>query len=298
MRFKLTLLLALLIPISAAAQTPEDATRRLWDTAFIVAPAKKHAVKRRAPARAYRVATPAVPIDKVDPNNVVGVTIWRLRTASPTDAGERLIVHEHNVDKEWVPQRIAAGTRLAQGDRVRVSIEAARTGYLYVIDREQYADGTLGEPYLIFPTTRTLGGDNKLSIGRLVEIPAQDDNPPYFTVKRSRPNHIAEVLSVLVTPEPLEGIQIGEQAQKLAESQVASWEKSWSTRVGRLEMQNTVGQSWTKEERDAGGENTRALTATGPAPQLLFYRPGAKASDPIFVQLRLLYEGAGKRTSQ
>ena len=52
--------------------------------------------------------------------------------------------------------------------------------YLYVIDREQYADGTQGEPYLIFPTTRTRGGDNSVKAGRVMEIPSQDDNPPYL----------------------------------------------------------------------------------------------------------------------
>ena len=95
-------------------------------------------------------------------------------------------------------------------------MEAARSGYLYVIDREQYADGTFSEPYLIFPTTRTLNGDNKVNVGKLIEIPAQDDGPPYFTLKRSRPDQVAEVLSVLITPEPLDKVEITDKAQKLA----------------------------------------------------------------------------------
>ena len=98
---------------------------------------------------------------------------------------------------------MAAGTdfgkyEIVQGRSIANQCEAVRAGYLYVIDREQYADGTLGEPYLIFPT-RTSAGDNKVA-GRLLEIPAQDDSPPFFTMKKSRPDHVAEVLSVLVTP--------------------------------------------------------------------------------------------------
>jgi hypothetical protein len=46
---------------------------------------------------------------------------------------------------EWTPQRIEADTPLKVGERVRLSIESPRTGYLYVIDREQYADGSYGE---------------------------------------------------------------------------------------------------------------------------------------------------------
>ena len=280
MRLISGLILLILIVVSGLAQKPEDATRKLWDTAFIASPSSKKATTRR---RAYRNATPNVPVNNVAPETVVGVTLWRLRPANRADSGERLIVHDDN--SEWLPERISATTRLVQGDKLRISVETVRAGYLYVIDREQYADGTLGEPYLIFPTTRTSGGNNEVSVGRLLEIPAQDDSPPFFTMKKSRPDHVAEVLSVLVTPTPLEQVQITDKAQKLTDAQVTSWEKAWGTSVGRLEMSET-GQTWTKEEKNA---TTRALTASAPAPQLLFYRPSVKPTEPMYVKLRLQY---------
>jgi len=264
------------------AQKSDEATRKLWDTAFITPSTSRRSSKRRS---SYRVATPNVPVDNVAPDTVVGVTIWRLRPARRSDSGERLIVHDDNATKEWLPERISANTRLVQGDKLRITVEAVRAGYLYVIDREQYADGTLGEPYLIFPTTRTGGGDNQVAVGRLLEIPAQDDSPPFFTMRKSRPDHVAEVVSVLVSPTPVEGLQINDKAQKLSEAQVASWEKNWGSSVGRLEM-STTGQAWTREEKDS---TTRALTASAPAPQLLFYRPMLKASEPLFVKLKLQY---------
>ena len=285
MRVIIGCVLVILMVLVVPAQKPEDATRKLWDTAFINSSTKKKSSHRRRASGSYRVATPNVPVDNVVPDTVVGVTIWRLRAANRSDSGERLITHDDNATKEWVPERISASTRLVQGDRLRISIEAVRAGYLYVIDREQYADGTLGEPYLIFPTTRTSGGDNKVSVGRLLEIPAQDDSPPFFTMKKSRPDHVAEVLSVLVTPAPLEGVQITDKAQKISEAQLASWEKNWGGSVGRLEM-TTQGQTWTKEEKDA---NTRALTANAPAPQLLFYRPSVKSTEPMLLKLKLNY---------
>jgi hypothetical protein len=263
------------------AQKADEATRKLWDTAFISSNTRKSSKRRSG----YRIATPNVPIENVAPDTVVGVTLWRLRPANRSDSGERLIVHDDNATKEWLPERISANTKLIQGDRLRISVEAVRAGYLYVIDREQYADGTLGEPYLIFPTTRTVGGDNEVAIGRLLEIPAQGDSPPFFTMRKSRPDHVAEVMSVLVTPTKLEGLEITNKAQKLSEAQVAEWEKTWGSSVGRLEM-STTGQAWTREEKDS---NTRALTASAPAPQLLFYRPSAKTTEPIFVKLRLQY---------
>jgi hypothetical protein len=279
MRVILILALLVLLVLSICAQRPEEMTRKLWDTAFSSSSTKKSTNRRRA----YRNATPNVPVNNVAPETVVGMTLWRLRRPRQTDSGERLIVHEDNT--EWMPERISATTRLAQGDRIRISVEAVRAGFVYIIDREQYADGSLGEPYLIFPTNRTGGGDNEVAIGRLLDIPAQDDSPPFFVMKKSRTDHVAEVMSVLVTPKRLEDIKITDKALKLTEEQVASWEKSWGSSVGRMEMA-MAGQSWTKEEKDA---RTRALTASAPPPQLLFYRPSVKPTEPMFVKLRLAY---------
>lgn len=279
MRVILSLVLLVLLVLSICAQSPEEMTRKLWDTAFSSSTTKKAGNRRRA----YRNATPNVPVNNVAPETVVGMTLWRLRPPRRTDSGERLIVHEDNT--EWTPERISATTRLGQGDRIRISVEAVRAGFVYIIDREQYADGSLGEPYLIFPTKRTGGGDNEVAIGRLLDIPAQDDSPPFFVMKKSRADHVAEVMSVIVTPRRLEDIKIADKALKLTDEQVASWEKSWGSSVGRMEMA-TAGQSWTKEEKDA---RTRALTASAPPPQLLFYRPSVKPTEPMFVKLRLAY---------
>src|SRR5215212_9792397 len=276
--FALLVLIALSMGVSA--QRPEEMTRKLWDTAFSGS-SKKTGNRRRA----YRNATPNVPVNDVAPETVVGVTLWRLRTPRRSDSGERLIVHDDNATTEWVPERISATTRLVQGERLRISVEAVRAGYVYIIDREQYADGSLGDPYLIFPTKRTGAGDNQVAIGRLLDVPAQDDSPPFFTMRKSRADHVAEVLSVIVTPTRLEDVTITDKALKLTDVQVASWEKSWGSSVGRMEMA-MAGQSWTKEEKDA---RTRALTASAPPPQLVFYRPSVKSTEPMFVKLRLAY---------
>jgi hypothetical protein len=284
MRVIVSLVLLILVVTSISlAQQADEMTRKLWDTAFSSSPTNRKSAPRRRTS--YRIATPNVPVENVAPDTVVGVTLWRLRPANRADSGERLIVHDDNTTTEWLPERISANTKLVQGDRLRISVEAVRAGYLYVIDREQYADGTLGEPYLIFPTKRTAGGDNQVAVGRLLEIPAQDDSPPYFTMKKSRPDHVAEVVSVLVSPTPLEGVQITDKALKLTNDQVAEWEKAWGSSVGRMEM-TTTGQTWSREEKDA---RTRALTASAPAPQLLFYRPSVKPTEPMFVKLRLQY---------
>jgi hypothetical protein len=284
----ITLTITVLISGSISYTQDEGPTRHLWDTAYLKK-ATGPVTARKSARRVYKIATPNVPVEGVSPDTVVGVTIWRLRPARSAESGERIIVHEQAGATELVPERVSADSKLNEGDRVRISIEAARTGYLYVIDRERYANGTVGEPVLIFPTTRTRGGDNRVKAGRVIEIPSQDDSPPFFTMRKSRADNTGENLIVLVTLTALSGLEIGERAQKLDDEKVAMWEKSWGNSVGRLDMENSEGLSWTKSEREAGADATRSLTEEEPAPQTLYYRPGATAADPVLVKVQLQY---------
>jgi hypothetical protein len=116
-----------------------------------------------------------------------------------------------------------------------------------VIDRERYSSGERGQPYLIFPTTRTHGGDNKTVSGKLVDIPAQDDRPNFFSLRQSRTDQIEEELTVLLTKEPLPGIEIGPKALPLAQAQVEQWEKQWgSVKAELFELSGGAGKSWTR----------------------------------------------------
>ena len=280
-------LAGLLVPLAQQTQENET-TRHLWDTAFIDQ-GKKATATRKPARRSYRVITPKVPITGVSADTVIGITLWRLRPTRPADTGERIITHEGPQSVAWLPERVSSNGRLSEGDRIRMSIEVARTGYLYVVDQEQYADGSKGEPYLIFPTTRTRGGDNSVKAGRVIEIPAQDDSPPYFTLKRTRANHVGENVIVLVTPTPIESLTITDRTLRVSGETLAQWEKSWGTETGRLEMTNGAGQSWTKQERDAGANGTRSMTEAEPAPQTLYYRPGVGNKDPVLIKVLLQY---------
>jgi hypothetical protein len=177
---------------------------------------------------------------------------------------------------------------LKTADRVRLSIESPQTGYLYVIDREQFAENKLGEPNLIFPTTRTHNGDNHVSAGHLIEIPAQDDRPSYFTLRPTHPDQIGEQLMLLVTDKPIEGLDIGPKSIVLSEAQVAQWQKDWGKKAERFEMVAGAGKPWSKAEQEAGADATRLLTQDDPGPQTI-YRVSAKPDEPILVNLKLAY---------
>ena len=255
--------------------------------------------RRKPPARAsaqtpkYIRKTPAVATSvKADLSTMeIGVTIWRLRPGVASDGGARVLVQESAQSSQWTPQRIEADTSLRVGERVRITIESPRAGYLYVIDREQYADGTLGDAYLIFPTLRTRGGDNRVRPGRLVDIPAQEDTPSYFTLVPSpnRSDQVAEVLTIIVTPEPFEDLPLSNNPIKLSKDDVAKWERSWSTQVERFEMVGGAGQAWTAMEKEASSmSGARLLTQEEPAPQTI-YRIGSKNKKAFLVTVPLRY---------
>jgi hypothetical protein len=296
---------AVAAPAPAQADKQEDESRQIYFDYAESRPKKKSAAgNTKAAARRARrylrktpkaIAQTAKSAKAIAQHNAadiaqVGITIWKLRPSGASDEKETRILDQEETSQnvELTPVRIEAETRLQVKDKVRLSIESQRAGYLYVIDRELYADGTMSEPYLIFPTLRTRGGDNKVQAGMLVDIPAQEDRPNYFTMKPSRPDQVGEVLTVLVTPQPLDVPPLQRKYMRLPEGQVSQWERDWKAEVERFEMEGGAGQAWTKEEKAAGSSGTRLLDQEDPAPQTI-YRVAAKRGHPVVITVPLRY---------
>jgi hypothetical protein len=274
-----------------------DGTRQIIPEEFVKARPTK---SKAAPAKrnTYRNSTGKVVAKSANASEnftQLGLTIWRMRHAAASEAGTRIIVQEEGQTTEWIPERIEANTPLRIGERIRFSFESPQTGYLYVIDREQYADGTMGDPYLIFPTTRTRNGNNQVMAGRLIEIPAQEDRPNYFTLRQSRMDQTGEYLTVIVSNEPLKELVITDKALKLSVEQMAKWETEWGAQSERFEMVGGKGKSWTKEEQEAGADATRSLTQDDPGPQTI-YRVATKPGQPILIKVGLKYGASRVRT--
>lgn len=277
----------------AQSKALDDESRGIVAEEFLKSrPAKKGSIKKRLNYRRASAKTSALNNESGDFAQV-GLTVWRLRPAKNDDA-VRIVVHEGEDSVAWTPVRVNSTTPLPFGERVRFSFESPREGYLYVIDREQYSDGSFGEPYLIFPTTRTRGGDNRVSAGRIVEIPGQEDRPNYFKLARNRSDQVGESLTVILTPQPLEGITIGDKMLQLSNEQLAKWEKIWGAEVQRFELADGAGKAWTRSEKEAGEDATRQLTQEDPAPQTI-YRVAVKADQPILVKIGLRYARSNTR---
>jgi hypothetical protein len=286
---------ALLFTLALTVGAFQDTTRNLWDTEFVqkrpqgTSTPKKNVTykrtKRPVQAAVPKAATPAPP--KLASDSMVGVTVWRLRPSKTADSGAaRLLVHEKEGDSgvEWVPERLDTNTPISEGQRVRLAVEVPRDGYLYVIDRELYRDGSHSKNYIIFPTKRLRGGSNAVSAGAVVEIPGQSDSPGYLTLLRSRPDHIAEELMLLVTPQPLDDLDIADEAQEISSDKVAEWESKWGGSIEQLDLEGGKGTAYTKAELQAGAGSK--LTQSDPLPQTIF-KVAAEPGSPYLVRLPL-----------
>src|SRR3989441_4021452 len=272
---------------SAVVAQDEDASKAIKAEEFIK---ERPASAKRTPAR-YKPASKSTSNATPPPGTTfaqMGVTFWRLRKSTVADKTKELIEDEEGTAVEWTPERIEEATALYPGQKVRLGIESlSRAGYLYVIDRAQYADGTLGEPLLIFPTLKT-NDLNRVKAGRLIYIPSATGK---FTITPSdtTKNHVGELVTIIVAAQPLmPSDQLASRAIRLRRQQVESWEKQWGATAARFDMDGGVGQAMTEKEQAVGSDKSQELTQDDPPPQTV-YRLAIKPENPILLNVQLKF---------
>lgn len=303
-QFVIAAALLLMFSASSAIAQDQDTERRFWPPNYRPAapaakstkPATRPAYKRTSPALEKGAITTAA-----ERNSVVGITVWRLKpyediaSAKPKEDIARILVTRKGKKSDFAAERVEASTAFTKGQMLRLSIEVPRSGYIYVIDREQYEDGSVSAPYLVYPLN-AVQDDNKVAAGRVIEIPNGGDEP-FFEVnplKQENPKRqTAEMLTVLVTPTPLTGLpkatrddEGNYQPIELPQAEVEKWEKLWGTQVEQLELDGGAGQTYTRSEQVAGTDKKKRLTSDDPPPQTLF-RVASKPGKPLLVKLPL-----------
>jgi len=278
--------------VGQAAPQSQDKPRKIVSDDFTKSRKEDagHVGKARTvrPHRTYRLASGAggPARSSVSANlKLLGITIWKLRESRRGDSDRRALIREKNNARTWAAERVESDSTFREGDYVRLSVESPNGGYLYVIDRDLLADGKTGDAMLIFPWS---GADNKLAAGRLIDIPAQEDDPNHFTARLSGPDQIGELLTFIVTASPLD-LPISDKPLRLDARQLVDWEKSWSATVERYEMEGGAGELWTRAEQQAAAKHTtRQLTRNDPPPQTIYRIFGAN-KQAILVSVPLKY---------
>ena len=108
-------------------------------------------------------------------------------------------------------------------------------------------------------------------------------------MRRSKPNQTAELISVIVSLDPLPGVPIGSAASRnaleLSEEQVSGWEREYAREPEIFELAGGAGRAWTRAEQQAG-TGTRLLVQEDAMPQTLYRVPG-RPGQPIMIQVPL-----------
>lgn len=283
-------------PVSGSAAVkipqPKNATpKQKSNIAVITNTRRKYGLVKRVPPK----TTGATQV-KVNPNGPnkpvlkseqIGVTFWRLRPISQDDGDVPIFSVRVGDNREsWTAERVNSTTHFNVGDRVRFTIESSRSGYLYIINREFYTDGTTGAANVIFPTLRTRSGDNRVVAGSLVDVPSATDSVPYFTIKPKRKDYAGEELLVLITKEKLP-LEINLKPISLETAQLEKWSNDWGSTVDIYDAEDGEGIAMTNSELTVSQTSSRSLDQEEPLPQTI-YKVQIGSNMPLLVPFRMI----------
>lgn len=251
----------------------------------------------------------------------LGVTIGRGRRATEAELKDHQIAKVRvRSGEDYVLERISDTTTITDGTLMQMVIEylahpdaagsrlTNQVGYVYVINREQYANGKYGAPKLIFPTKRTYEGDSRLLPGKTVTLPVPDRA---WRVSRSASEtaQAFETYTIIVSPTPLKDTSgrelqrgnLGVGSLTLDEKLVDGWVRLWGGGEWRGELEDGAGQLITRREQISSGDPSRGerstdeessdLTKEDVPPQILYRKvlsPGGK----MLVTVKLPFKDA------
>jgi hypothetical protein len=256
--------------------------------------------KSRPPSTHHKRRTAPDYVPTVDDNSPmsegidVGITFWRLRKARKADdptlsETTRIVKRVRGKEVEGttktIPERVVSETAWSDGDMFRLGIESPFECYIYILNQERYADGTLSEPYLVFPSQGDMSRRAKAAPGKLVYVPGE---PDYFEISSLGVNgreKVAEVFVVLLSPLRLDALT--PLAEGVANSKVDSnllqrLQREWDARAWKFENLSTPGMSITKVEKHAGSNGAQVLTDDDPEPQTI-YHIARKKGDALLI---------------
>lgn len=231
---------------------------------------------------------------------LLGFTVWRIRPATTADAAKELIEEERDgkvYNSEYTLERLLTESPLTAGEKIRLSIESlSHSGYLYVVERELYSDGSFSDPKLIYPTIRSRYKKSPISAGTLVFVP---EGTRHFrvTTTQTKKQQVAEVLTIIISPKMLiEPSTLQLKAIDVPVEMMSEWLDKWEVDTTLLEQIDGEGQTITLVEQSAGldaakglNEESSVLTQDDAVPQSIF-RSKIKKGNPVLINVYLNFK--------
>lgn len=255
--------------------------------------------KPRAKARYVALTNDNTPVVE---GTDVGITLWRLRPALKTDAKvvqeqTRIAVRKKGQSEDkmlmMTPTRAESETVFSDGDLLKFTVESPFEAHIYILNREQYEDGTMSDPYLIFPAREDVGINDKGSPGRLLFLPSVKDDDK-FELKRlsdlnpkdsNNAEKAAEIFTLIVSKQPIKELpplEKGDEPRKIDKQQFESWQSEWGGRMLIFEKQGGAGTTITRVEKQAGAKGGEVLAGDDPKPQTVYHVERKAANTLLF----------------
>lgn len=245
---------------------------------------------------------------KTEEVTALGVTIWKLRKSLPEDAYRTIEIVGAEKEGEMTPERLDGEVRVEEGSLLRIQLETHSKGYLYVFDREQYRDNSYGVPYLIYPIIGTNGEEdnNYIQPNQAILLPRQKDSYAFRLSTGKEGKIAAEILTVLITPEPLKLAPIkcvptgkkdsyGDNFIQCIPRKITEEEfdfeaklKEWSapTKIAEFDLEDPKYKQISGAEILSIKNKANKLTSQAPPPQCI-YTISRKPSEPYIINIPL-----------
>ena len=233
-------------------------------------------MQQRVTAPKTGSARPQATVKETESESVLGMNLWHMRLAdSSSPVKTRGLTHKKldpTGKREWTPERVTLDEAIPEGELVCLSFESANPGYLYIIDRDVFQDGTKSAPTLRFPTKQIRGGDNLVGPGVLIQIPGPQDDPPAFTVELIRKDQVGILVTLILSRKQLPEISVPPDAIQLNEALVSRYERDYGSGVQMVEDKSMANAVSTLAEKAAASDTAHPLGDKDPLPITLFHR--------------------------
>ena len=229
----------------------------------------------------------------VETSEQVGLTIWRLRRCAGAGGHNCFLELQDATGRSFKYEAVRVGTDddFRGGDGIQIAVESRARGFVYVLHQEVRADGSTGEPKILFPQRE---GANAVGPGRPLLIPAQGEDGAVKVLKMRNDSGRrlkSERLRIIVVPRPLEGVFVESRPRYISESDVKGWEERLSGRLELFDLSGGEEENMSLNEWRAmrGGAASRDLTTEDLAPQKL-YVVDRRRDDGVLFTIELPYD--------
>lgn len=219
----------------------------------------------------------------------MGITFWRV------DSGSSKGIEEVGV--EQTQDRLDTNATYTNGDTIRLNVVSPTGGYLYIVDQEQYADGTFGPAVLAFPTLGLRGGNNLIEAWESVQVPAYPKSwrfrPRTLAEGEARKVQTAELLTIIISPKPLiDRSLITNNQLTLTKGEFESWKTKWktTTTIQQFDMENSTGKVVKSRPKGVDEVGTEATTNEEELDAQTTYKVAIKPGAPIMVTVPLKFQ--------